>query len=130
MFELQNSNETKKISTFLPNKEFVLITGKIEVLGMELFCGSVVHNDKDGVHFAPCEIITPDPILYTKIDESLVGTIVKIDKKRIPKAKHLKNDFTVSKTVEIKTLKPQIEEKINEFNSNSKPFFEDNKIII
>lgn len=123
---VENDNKMQ-LNTFLPKKDFVLLTGKIEIMGMELFCGSVAYNKEDGVHFESCSVIQPDFVLYNKLKNKKVGDIVHIERRRIRGGKQIKNDFKLS-DVEIDVNDADNYKKaLDSFDPN---FYQDKDIII
>lgn len=122
----KNDENQLNLSTFLPKKDFVLLKGKIEVLGLDLFCGAVAYSDEKGLHFEPCSVIHPDPVLYNKLKDKKVGDIVHIERKRVKGAKHLKNDFTVNDV----ELSPQDKETTKSILGSFSPDYYSGKAVI
>lgn len=127
MLELNQTNAPQKLDTYLPKKDFILLTGTIEVLGMQLFCGSVVYDNEDGLSFSPCKVLTPDPILYNNLKEKEVGDVMQITKKRVKGSSHLKNDFEVIDVVKTEELQKDIDNQLSQFDGD---FYKDKNIII
>ena len=92
--------QQKELQTIKPNGDLVLITAKVNILGVELFCGSLVLEKDGGLEFQPCRIIEPNYALYSELFKSDVKEheLVYIERKFNKGYKKLKHTFKVSKT--------------------------------
>jgi len=114
-----NRPEKSQVSTFVPNNEIVLITGKIEILGVPLFCGSVVYDSEEGFEIKSCKVIAPDMVLYNELNknDASVGSIFEINRKRNKSFKNFKNSFEINRvTVEDEEATYKISDAIENFD--------------
>jgi hypothetical protein len=115
------TKEVKKIEGYTPNKDIILITGKVEVLGVELFCGSVVYDNEDGLEIRSCNVLNPDMSLYQSLEKAdvQVGSIIEIKRTRNKGSRQIKNQFTITQVdVEDIEVLAQIKSSLEEFDSS------------
>jgi len=114
-----NRPQKIEVSTFIPNNEIVLITGKIEILGVSLFCGSVVYDSEEGLEIKSCKVISPDMLLYNELNKNgvSVGSIFEINRKRNKHFKNFKNSFEINRvTVEDEESTYKISDALEKFD--------------
>jgi hypothetical protein len=116
-----NRPQPKTIEALTPNKDIILITGKVEILGVQLFCGSIVYDTDDGLDIRSCKVLAPDMNLYQGLNREGVeiGSMVEIIKTKNKGSKHLKNSYNINKveTNDLTALS-RIKETIDEFDSS------------
>ena len=120
---LKFQDKQKVLETIKPIKDIILITGKINVLGVELFCGSIVWSDDDNLEFKPCKPLHPDLPLYTALNNEnvQVGDIIQVERVKA-KGKAIKHVYNVLKAEPLtdETSLNLMNQTIEEFQQSSK----------
>jgi hypothetical protein len=97
LIKVQDRRE--KLEVINPNRDVVLITGRIELFGVELFCGSIVYEEEGSLNFKSCQILEPSLGLNTALNKSEVkeGDLVQINRTRVNGNRKIKDVYSVSK---------------------------------
>lgn len=121
--------EKMVIDSLIPNGGLVLLTGKLEIFGVDLFCGSLIYETDEGLQIEKCKPIEPDLGLYQGLQKmnAKVGDILEIKKSRIKGNKKIKHAFEINpvSTNDVKTL-GKIKDAIEHFEKEK---IDNNKVV-